>query len=229
MAGTLTPSERLARQRGDHNLVAALDAADCPIGITGHRTAEDARANQSPVQPGDPVPPAHYRVVYDFDTLSGPGRLHRPTIVHVAPNASGGYPATAPSSWVISRVIPWTPHFAANVPICHGTHVWRANRTQLVDYIIHLGKLLNFDEPPPTHGYHGYNRAAIAHWRNHMKLKPLDPTLRFPMIRLEDVLRAGMRRAQDPAPAAGRFRPAPQATPAPLEGRMRRVVESQPS
>jgi hypothetical protein len=224
MAGTLTPAERLTRQRGDHKLVAALDAADCPIRITGHRTADDARGDRSQVSPGDRTPPAHYRVVYDFDTLSGPGRRHRPTIVHVVPNASGGYPATAPSSWVINGVIPWTPHFAANVPICHGTHVWLPNRTQLVDYIIHIGKLLNFDEPPPSAGYHGYNAAAISYWRTQMKLKPLDSGLRFPTIRLEDVLSPGMRRARDAAPAAGRFGPAAPAAPVRLEERMRRTA-----
>ena len=228
MASTLTPAERLTRQRGDHKLVAALDGADCPIRISGHRTADDARSGRSPVAQGDRTPPAHYRVVYEFDTLRGPGLRHRPTIVHVAPNASGGYPTTAPSAWVISAVIPWTPHFAANVPICHGTHVWLANRTQLVDYIIHIGKLLNFDEPPPIPGYEGYNGAAIRYWQEHMRLKPLDPSLRFPTISLEQVLRPGMRRAQDPPAAAGRFRPAPPA-PALGERRMRRAAEGQPS
>lgn len=215
-----SPLRSVSRQRGDHKLVAALDAADCPIRVTGHRTPEDVRENRSPVPPGDPAPPAHYRVVYDFETLRGPGRRHRPTIVHVAPNASGGYPSTAPSAWVISGVVPWTPHFAANVPICHGSHVWIANRTQLADYIVHIGKLLNFDEPPPSPGYHGYNSAAIDYWRTKMNLKPLDPSLRFPTIRPDEVLRKGMRRALDPTPAEGRFRPAP---PVAREGRMRRA------
>ncbi len=225
MPSQLTPAELLSRQRGDHKLVAALGDSACPIRVTGHRTGEDVRANRSPVAPGERTPPAHYRVVYDFDTLRGPGMRHRPTVVHVAPNASGSYPATAPSAWVISDVVPWTPHFAANVPICHGSHVWLANRTQLVDYIIHLGKLLNFDEPPPSPGYHGYNSAAIAYWRTKMRLRPLDPTLQFPTIQLEHVLRTGVTRA--PAtqpPATGRFRAAPPPDPSRSEGRMRRAV-----
>jgi hypothetical protein len=197
MASPLTPDERRERQRTDHRLIDALDADPCPIRVTGHRSAEDVRANRDPVLVGDQNPPSHYRVVYDFDTLRGPGVRHRPTVVHVAPLANGAYPASSPSAWVISDVMPWTPHFAARVPICHGDHVWMANRTQLVDYIIHIGKLLNFDEPPPNAGYHGYNREAVDYWATTMRLAPLDPDLRFPTIDLEDVLGGG-----DGAPAA---------------------------
>jgi len=229
MAAPLTPAERAQRLRLDQRLLAALDAADCPLHVSGHRSAEDVRAARDPVPPGDPSPPSHYRVVYDFDTLRGPGERHRPTVVHVAPLASGGYPVTPPSAWVVSDVIPWTPHFAANVPICHGGHMWIANRTQLVDYVIHIGKLLNFDEPPPTPGYHGYNGAAVAYWRDRMELQPLDPGLRFPTIRPEDVMRVGaFRRAADAAPAAGRFRRAQEPPQLAAGARFRRVEEGPP-
>jgi hypothetical protein len=204
MAGSLTPAERIERQRTDHRLMAALDRADCPIRVSGHRTAEQARSGEAPVSVGDPTPPAHYRVVYDFDTLSGPGRRYRPTVIHIAPLASGDYPALPPGAWVVGEVIPWTPHFAANVAVCHGAHVWIPNRTQVVDYAIHLGKLLNFDEPPPVPGYHGYNRQAVAYWRSTMALRPLDPELRFPQIRAEDVSSADLA-APGVAPAPGRF------------------------
>lgn len=216
MTKSLSPAERIARLRVDHRTISLLDAADCPIQITGHLSAEDARASRAPVPVGDLNPPSHYRVVYEFDTLRDRGKRHRPTVVHVAPLANGDYPRSEPSAWVISDVIPWTPHFAANVPICHGGHVWAPNRTLLVDYIIHIGKLLNFDEPPPIPGYHGYNEAAVAYWRDTMQLNPLDPDLRFPTIRAEDVLRvdgfrpAGRFRPASARGAQGRFRPAAQ-------------------
>jgi hypothetical protein len=210
MTGSLTPAERLNRQRSDHLMLAALDASSAPIFVTGHRTPEDVRANSGPVPVGDRTPPAHYRVVYDYDTLRAPGARHRPTVVHVAPLASGGYPTTQPSAWVISEVVPWTPHFAANVPICHGTHAWAPNRTQLVDYVVHIGKLLNFDEPPPVEGYHGYNPHAVEYWRTAMRLQPLNPGLRLPAIRAEDVIRSRgrVRLAQTGAPDRIRFKPA---------------------
>jgi hypothetical protein len=205
MTSSLTPQERLERQRTDHKMVAALDAADCPVRVTGHRTAQDVRANRDPIPAGSQTAPSHYRVVYDFDTLSGPGTRLRPTVVHVSPLANGNYPETPPTAWVISDVIPWTPHFAANVPICHGSHVWIPNRTQLVDYVIHIGKLLNFDEPPPNAGYHGYNAQAVAYWRSKMRLRPLNPGLRFPNIRAEDVVRVGGFAPSGSPLGSGRF------------------------
>lgn len=189
MATALTPAERLDRQRADHRMLGALDASASPIYVTGHRSAEDARADRDPLPIGDRTPPSHYRVVYDFDTLARPGERHRPTVVHVAPLANADYPATPPSAWVIGDRVPWTPHFTKGRPICHGEHVWSPNRTQLVDYVVHIGKLLNFDEPPPTPEYHGYNSEAVKYWRDHMHLQPLDVSLRLRTIRPEDVIR----------------------------------------
>ena len=208
MPATLSPTELIGRQRADHLLLTALDEADCPISVTGHRSANEARANRKPVALGVKLPPSHYRVVYDFDTLRAPGTRHRPTIVHVAPLAGGSYPTTSPGAWVISGVIPWTPHFAPQVPICHGGHVWTPNRTQLVDYVVHIGKLLNFDEPPPHPGYVGYNAAAVSYWRDTMQLAPLDPKLKFPAMRLEDLTSETPRFAGARTSQAARFAPA---------------------
>ena len=207
MSSDLTPEQRVERQRIDHRLLAALDASEFPIRVSGHRSAEDARTSQNPVLVGDRVPPAHFRIVYDFDTLRAPDVRHRPTVVHVAPLANGGYPRTEPGAWVVGDVIPWTPHFTANQPICHGERMWISNKTQLVDYVIHIGKLLNFDEPPPPPGYIGWNRAAIEYWRDKLKHRPLDPSLRYPVIRIEDVVRPGaFKSGNDRPPDAGRFR-----------------------
>ena len=223
MTPTLTPAEQLDRLRADHRMIGALDASPAPIFATGHRSAEDVRTNRNPVPVGDRTPPGHYRVVYDFDTLRGPGRRCRPTVVHVASLAGGAYPTTPPAAWVTSDVVPWTPHFAANVPICHGGHVWTPNRTQLVDYVVHIGKLLNFDEPPPIPGYHGYNREAVDYWRGQMRLRPLTPGLRLPTIRAEDVIRRKViRRVSGSGPSSRRFQRAAAPAPAARPGGARR-------
>jgi hypothetical protein len=218
MAASLTPAERRERLKTDHRMLAALDADSCPIHVSGHRSAADVRTDRDPVPVGNAEPPAHFRVTYDFDTIRGPGQRHRPTVVHVAPLTSPSYPATPPSAWVVSDVVPWTPHFAARVPVCHGSHVWIPYRTQLVDYVIHIGKLLNFDEPPPIPGYHGYNGAAVDYWRETMKLAPLNPGLRFPLIRPEDVVRPdAFSRAVSTTAGPGRFRRA-ESSVAVMEG-----------
>ena len=216
MSADLTPDQRVSRQRADHRLLNALDASDFPIAVSGHRNAEDARTGRSPVPVGDRNPASHFRVIYDFDTLRAPDVRHRPTVVHVAPLANGHYPRTAPSAWVVGDVVPWTPHFTANMPICHGERLWTANRTQLVDYVIHIGKLLNFDEPPPPRGYIGWNRAAITYWRDKLGYRPLDPDLRYPVIRIEDVMRPGaFSGGEDTSPSPDRFR---RADVAPADG-----------
>jgi hypothetical protein len=207
MSFDLTPEQRVERQRVDQRLLAALDASDFPTEVSGHRSAEDVRASRNPVAVGDRVPPTHFRIVYDFDTLRAPGVRHRPTVVHVSPLANGGYPRSEPGAWVIGDVIPWTPHFTANQPICHGERMWIPNRTQLVDYVIHIGKLLNFDEPPPPPGYIGWNREAIEYWRDDLKHRPLDPDLHYPVIRIEDVVRPGaFKGGGDRPPDRARFR-----------------------
>lgn len=187
MATSHSPESVLNRRRNDHVLIDHLNRSGCPIEVTAHRSTADARAGRNPVAVGDPRPPAAYRATYAFDTLTGPGRRSRPTRIVIDPLANGEYPASEPVANVIGDA-PWTPHFANGVPVCHGHRIWVPNRTQLVDYVIHLGRLLNFDEPPPGKGYAGYNREAIEWWRRELDYGPLDPSLEFPVIEPTAVL-----------------------------------------
>jgi hypothetical protein len=198
-----SPESILSRRRNDHVLIEHLNASECPVQVTAHRSAADARTGADPLQVGHKNPPAAYRATFDFDTLIAPGRRHRPTHILIDPLANGEYPASEPVANVIGQA-PWTPHFANGVPVCHGHRVWVPNRTQLVDYIIHLGRLLNFDEPPPGEGYTGYNGAAIAWWRSELNFRPLDPNLKFPSIEPTEVL-AGRSRLT-PAGSQGTFK-----------------------
>ena len=191
MATLHSPESILSRRRNDHVLIEHLNQSDCPVRVTAHRSAADARAGTRPLRVGEGNPPAAYRVIYDFDTLISAGRRHRPTQILIDPLANGDYPTSEPVANVIGQA-PWTPHFANGVPVCHGHRIWVPNRTQLVDYIIHLGRLLNFDEPPPGKGYTGYNGEAIRWWGHELNYQPLDPELKFPAIEPTEVL--GRRR-----------------------------------
>jgi hypothetical protein len=171
----------LNRRRNDHLLIERLNESSCPIQVTGHRSSGDARASRRPVAVGSANPPAAYRAQFDFDTLSGPGSRRRPTVIVIDPLANGDYPASEPVAHVVGET-PWNPHFAKGRAFCHGHYVWIPNGTQLVDYIIHLGRLLNFEEPPPDRRYTAYNRAAVDWWRRELNYGPLDPSLRFPVI-----------------------------------------------
>lgn len=193
----------LSRRRNDQVLIERLNESDCPIQVTGHKSTAEARANLNPVPVGSANPPTAYRALFDFDTLSGPGRRHRPTVIVVDPLANNDYPTSEPVAHVIGNS-PWTPHFANGFAVCHGHKLWIPNRTQLVDYIIHLGRLLNFDEPQPDPSYTGYNRAAIDWWRRELNYGPLDPDLRFPVIDPTSVLaKSKSRLTRAAAPAGG--------------------------
>jgi len=182
-----SPEGILSRRRNDHVLIEHLNASDCPVRVSAHHSAADARSGANPLQVGQGNPPAAYRATYDFDTLIAAGTRHRPTTILIDPLANGEYPASEPVAHVIGPA-PWTPHFANGVPVCHGHRIWVPNRTQLVDYIIHLGRLLNFDEPPPGKGYMGYNGDAIRWWGEELDYRPLDPSLRFPAIDPTEIL-----------------------------------------
>jgi hypothetical protein len=187
MATLHSPENILSRRRNDHVLIEHLNQSDCSIRVTAHRSAADARAGARPLRVGEGNPPVAYRALYDFDTLISAGRRHRPTQILIDPLANGDYPTSEPVANVIGQV-PWTPHFANGVAVCHGHRIWIPNRTQLVDYIIHLGRLLNFDEPPPGKGYTGYNGEAIRWWGRELNYQPLDPGLKFPAIEPTEVL-----------------------------------------
>jgi len=203
MATLQSPESILSRRRNDHVLIEYLNESDCPIHVTAHRSAADARASAEPLKVGVGSPPAAYRATFDFDTLIAAGKRHRPTHILIDPLANGEYPASEPVANVIGQA-PWTPHFANGVPVCHGHRVWVPNRTQLVDYIIHLGRLLNFDEPPPGEGYTGYNGAAISWWRTELDFRPLDPDLKFPSIEPTEVLSGRPRLTSAASQAFGR-------------------------
>jgi hypothetical protein len=202
MATSQSPNSILTRRRNDHVLIEQLNRSDCPIEVSAHRSAADARASRGPLRVGDAHPPVAYRASYGFDTLIGPGKRHRPTNIVIDPLANGDYPASEPVASVIGEA-PWTPHFANGMPVCHGHRLWVPNRTQLVDYIIHMGRLLNFDEPPPNASYAGYNRAAIDWWQRELDFGPLDPDLVFPTIEPTAVLASPRRRLSPATPHGG--------------------------
>lgn len=186
----LNAAQLARRLRLDERQAAAINNDAAPITVTAHASADDAKTGRNPIPPDStPNAPEHYRVIYAFDTLIGPDRRSKPTVVHIDLRAGGNYPFSEPVCKALGQ-LPWTPHFSATWPICLGRG-WRNDGKQtLDDLIVHIAKLLNFDEPKPTVGYHGYNGEAIRWWRNH-GYRPLDPDLRYPVIDPNGVPGAG--------------------------------------
>lgn len=179
----LAPAELERRLRVDEHTASLVNRDPAPVTISAHGTAHDALRGVGEIVPQSTTrPPEHYRVVYDFDTLVGRDQLHRPTVVHIDLLANGNYPFSEPVCRVVGIKVPWTPHFDPSWPICLGQG-WSSNGQQLLVYLVaHIARLLNFDEPAPGNGYHGYNAAAIDWWMNVHRCRPLNPDLLYPQV-----------------------------------------------
>jgi hypothetical protein len=80
--------------------------------------------------------------------------------------------------------MPWTPHFSRNRPICTDEEIWLAAKGRLLlgHWLVHVAKLLNFDEIPRTENYGGYNPDAAAYWRAKLNRQPLTPDFPYPVL-----------------------------------------------
>jgi hypothetical protein len=143
-----------------------------------------ARPIVDPAQGGDA---GFYVVDYGIATLTGPGPQIARTTIGFDTTASPSYPFSEPLVSVLSRPIPWSSHFhPTNGVVCLGA-IWREaqGKMSLAALIAHVGRLLNFEEPP--HRDPGFNPAAIAYWNDTLGCRPITPGLSFPAIRLDQL------------------------------------------
>lgn len=181
----LSQKDMASRRRFDWRVVQKMPNSICRF--SAHNTPQDAEAGRSPiVDETDARCAAHYRAVYSFPTLVGPGKYGQPTIIRIDA-ADSKYPFASPSSWVVEKngVFPWSPHFARGLPVCDGT-IWRNNAQVLLGhYLIHLARLLNWDEILED-GYGGYNERAANWWRKN-RGRPLHPDLVYPCLPVDEL------------------------------------------
>lgn len=94
------------------------------------------------------------------------------------------YPRKPPNTWVISPQIPWSPHFKRGAPVCLGGELWQLTEGHITlgHLVIHIARLLNWDEKGRGQGYVGWNAQAIAHHQKAYKGQPIDPGLVYPPL-----------------------------------------------
>ncbi len=152
--------------------------------VEAYRNLDDLEARRNPIDSADKGYLAtHYLVEYSIRTLSGPGRYSEKTVVRFDLFANNNYPISEPASWVVSKPMPWSPHFLEGNKICIGPIWERANgRILLGELIIHIAKLLNFEEPPyedPNYG--GWQPDAIDYWEKELNRQPISKLI-YPQI-----------------------------------------------
>lgn len=124
-----------------------------------------------------------YRLTFRIPTLIGPGRFGASTEIGVNTDVVD-YPINEPGTWVISPDVPWSPHFRGGSPVCLGNEAWRDHKGHITlgHLVLHLARLLNWDEKGRGPGYVGWNGAAIEYHRKHYRGHPLNPQIKYPAL-----------------------------------------------
>jgi hypothetical protein len=163
----------------------------CPtMQATAHRSRNDAHHGMNPITlPAQAHESLFYRVAYRIKTLLGPNTYsdpaRQPILILVDLNKHGRYPFTAPESFVIGPTTPWSPHFSTGLPVCFERpgRVWAPDGSKtLGSLLLHLARLINFDETIDDLNYAGYNPQAVQFWRRTLNSGPITPKLQYPML-----------------------------------------------
>jgi len=131
----------------------------------------------------DAVRVSKYRLVFRMPTLIGPGRFSSSTEIGVSTDVVD-YPINEPNTWMISPDVPWSPHFREGSPVCLGNEAWKDHRGHITlgHLVLHLARLLNWDEKGRGLGYVGWNGTAIEYHRTHYRGRPLNPDIKYPTL-----------------------------------------------
>jgi hypothetical protein len=170
------------RLRFDYEVVTRM--ANSVMRLTAYRNGTDLKAGTHPITTEAEAHQArHYRVEYRIKTLAGRGEYMDLTVVHVDLLCNGNYPYSEPACWVLSQPVPWSPHFKSGYPICLG-EIWKEAKGNILlgQLLIHIARLLNFDEVARSGGYAGWNASAIAYWKQVLHLQPITPGLAYPVL-----------------------------------------------
>jgi len=182
----LTPQQYYSRLKFD---------AEVAMGLEAPWLLVEAFPNARRLKPKDRIrspayhrPPKAYVVTYSFDTLGTGGVRQRPTVILFDTEGGRNYPFGEPNVTVLKDrcSVPWSPHFASwSGAVCLGDRWGRSRGSMLLgQLIVHVARLLNFDEPRKP-GYAGWNGAAVAYWERSLGGRPVNPDLRYPQLPLE--------------------------------------------
>jgi len=179
----LTLEQRHDRLRFDYAVSMGMR---CPImAITAYRNDDDLEKRRNPlVSEEDGHLATHYLVDYHINTLIGAGAYHDRFSVKFDLLANGNYPYSRPGCHVVSSKMPWTPHFRKNLPVCIDHEMWEDYQGKMLlgSLMVHVAKLLNFDEIPRSDTYGGYNPEAAEYWRSQLNGQPINPELCYPPL-----------------------------------------------
>jgi hypothetical protein len=191
-----------SRLRFDYQVVTAMSSP--LMAVEAYRSLEDLGARRNPVQSVDDGHLAtYYRVEYNIKTLAGRGRYSYKTTISYDLFGDNDYPESEPVCFVISKPIPWSPHFHPETgKVCLGD-AWEDSEGDMLlgELMAHVARLLNFDEPEYDNpDYVGWNGESIDYWVKERNRQPITKNLPYPI--LPDLVYLGQEQAASaPQPA----------------------------
>lgn len=184
MAG-LNQEDLNSRLRLDYRVVSRMQSPLMKVGA--YRNVDDLRKRGNPILSENEGHLAmHYLVDYNIKTLVARGVYSDRTSVHIDLLANNNYPFSEPACYVVDSKMPWSPHFLKGRPICLG-ELWGLSQGAMLlgQLLVHIAKLLNFDEAARGGGYVGYNGEAIEYWKNVLGYQPITKNLPYPQLPLD--------------------------------------------
>ncbi|MBL7258016.1 hypothetical protein [Paractinoplanes lichenicola] len=177
------PAELLQRRRFDYEVLADMQCAT--FASEAYASTADLNARRHQIKSAGAADKcSKYRLIFRIPTLIGPGKFTQQTEIGLDTDVSD-YPRNPPNSWIITEA-PWSPHFLKNAPVCIGDELWKNQRgyVTLGHLVMHIARMLNWDEKGRGRGYVGWNGEAIKYHRRHYGDRPLDPSIVYPKLPL---------------------------------------------
>ncbi|MGH9188535.1 MAG: hypothetical protein ACRD0Q_00650 [Acidimicrobiales bacterium] len=180
----LSPAELRTRLAFDYEVASRMVGR--VFDLQAFASTADLAARRNPVEDETEGHRAtKYRVLFSVPTLVGPGQFAPETEVGIDLSVRG-YPIAEPLTWVQSSHVPFSPHFKKGAPVCIG-EIWREARGHMLlgSLLVHIARLLNWDEIARGGGYVGWNPAAVAYHAEVYGQGALDPDLVYPSLPLQ--------------------------------------------
>lgn len=179
----LDPEHLQSRLRFDWTITQKMNSA--VVTMQAFRSLADLGRRRNPIiKEKDSHQACVYLVEYRIRSLIAEGMFHDRFEVTADLLAGGNYPFSQPACFVTSKPIPWSPHFLpSRGAICLG-ELWTQARGAMTlgHLIVHICKLLNFDEPDREPSYGGWNAPAVNYWRKVLNRQPITKGLVYPKL-----------------------------------------------
>lgn len=180
----LSPHELRDRLAFDYKVARELTSPALDYVRAFKSAPEMAAGREASREEGEAGLATHFIARFSFPFLVGPGKHAQGLTVAFDLLVGKNYPFTPPFAQVVSRPIPWSPHFQSGTGIvCLGEGWSRARGRMLFgELVVHVMRLANCDEPDSDPSYVGWNREAIAYWRTVLGRQPVNPDLVYPSL-----------------------------------------------